>query len=222
MTNIEDIIRDIRKRCRLAMNGVTSASMRQYGLDYKLNFGVSLLQIKEIAKRYQPSMDLAEKLWKENVRELKIIATMLFPVDKFSKEIANKWISEIPNQEIREQICINLLQKLNYAAQLSKELSISQDESARSTGYWLLSRLLISKKDVEYELNSYPYIFTDLLESNVNLRSSALSALKNIGKLSENNAADILRLIQSYKNSDKEFEREIYDSLSFEFDFHYN
>lgn len=222
MINIEDTIRDIRKRCRLAMNGITSASMRQYGLNYKLNFGVSLPQIKEIAKHYQQDIGLAETLWKENVRELKIMATILFPIDKFSKEVANKWVHEIPNQEIREQICINLLQKLEYADSLSKELSVSQDESIRSTGYWLLSGLLINKKIVKCELNSYPYIFTDLLESNVTLRSSALLALKNIGKLSEKNAADILRSIQLYKNSDNELEREIYDSLNFEFEFHYD
>ena len=110
----EDIIKDIRKRCRMAMNGIVSTNMRQRGLDYKLNFGLSVQQIKDLAKRYQPDSELAETLWADNTRELKILATLLYPTDSFTKEKAGDWGVSIPNQEIREQVCINLFQSLTY------------------------------------------------------------------------------------------------------------
>ena len=87
----EDIIKDIRKRCRMAMNGIVSTNMRQRGLDYKLNFGLSVQQIKDLAKRYQPDSELAETLWADNTRELKILATLLYPTDSFTKEKAYEW-----------------------------------------------------------------------------------------------------------------------------------
>ena len=46
----EEIIRDIRQRCRKAMNGIASTSMRQRGISYKVNFGLNIQQIKEFGQ----------------------------------------------------------------------------------------------------------------------------------------------------------------------------
>ena len=81
-------IKDIKAQFRLFMNGMVSQSMREKGLDYKLNFGIEYPRIKEIASEYTPSHELAQALWKENIRECKIMAGLLQPVDTFYLEIA--------------------------------------------------------------------------------------------------------------------------------------
>ena len=98
---MKDTIRQIRKDCRQAMNGVISGSMREYGLDYKLNFGLRIMQIKGLSEKYGTSVPLAQSLWKETTRELKILATLIYPKDKLTEVDATRWASEIPNQEIR-------------------------------------------------------------------------------------------------------------------------
>ena len=67
---------------------VVSQSMREKGIDYKLNFGIEYPRIKEIAADYPCSHELAQALWKENIRECKIMAGLLQPVDGFCREIA--------------------------------------------------------------------------------------------------------------------------------------
>ena len=47
---MEEKLRNIRKRLRLAMNGVISTSMRQKGMNYKLIFGVPIPEINQIEK----------------------------------------------------------------------------------------------------------------------------------------------------------------------------
>ena len=131
----KDIIKGIRKRCRMAMNGIVSTNMRQRGLDYKLNFGLSVQQIKDLAKRYQPDLELAEILWADNTRELKILATLLYPTDSFTKEKAGEWVLSIPNQEIREQVCANLLQNVTFAREIALEWANSTVTDIRTTGY---------------------------------------------------------------------------------------
>ncbi len=218
--SINDTIKDIRNKCRLAMNGVTSSTMREYGLNYKLNFGVSLPHIKKLAQDYKPDRCLAESLWKEDVRELKILATMLYPIDMFSEETACKWIEEIPNQEIREQITRNLLQNVVYAESLMLQLCASSNIDFRITGYWMLSRLLIVKKIEIADFNLSPYIYEDIQSCNITLKSSSLSALKNVGRTSEKTALKILNKLSTFPDTaDK---NEIYDILDFEFEFHFN
>ena len=75
MESLQDEIREIRKELRLAMNGVISTSMREKGIVYKLNFGVPYPEIKGIARKHKPNGELAAALWKEDIREFKILAT---------------------------------------------------------------------------------------------------------------------------------------------------
>src|SRR5690606_26243531 len=83
---VEETIRSIRKNLRLSMNGVVAASMREKGMGYGMNFGVKLPDIRRIASHYTPDKELAESLWEQDVRELKIIATLLYPPQEFSRE----------------------------------------------------------------------------------------------------------------------------------------
>ena len=85
-------LKDIKTQLRLSMNGAVSQSMREKGLLYKLNFGVELPRIKMIAEGYEKNHDLAQALWKENIRECKIMAAMLQPIDTFYPEIADIWV----------------------------------------------------------------------------------------------------------------------------------
>ncbi len=106
-----DLLKDIKTQLRLSMNGVVSQSMREKGLDYKLNFGVELPRIKGIAAAYEKK-SLAQALWKENIRECKILAGLLQPVETFLPEIADIWVEDIRNIEIAELTCMNLFQHL--------------------------------------------------------------------------------------------------------------
>ena len=90
-------LKDIKTQLRLSMNGVVSQSMREKGLVYKLNFGVELPRIKGIAAGYEKDHSLAQSLWKEDIRECKILAGLLQPVESFLPEIADIWVEHIRN-----------------------------------------------------------------------------------------------------------------------------
>ena len=51
---LQNELKEIRTQLRLAMNGVISTSMREKGIVYKLNFGVPLPEIKQIATTHKP------------------------------------------------------------------------------------------------------------------------------------------------------------------------
>ena len=67
--DIKEQLKDIKTQLRLSMNGAVSQSMREKGLVYKLNFGVELPRIKMIAESYEKNHDLAQDLWKEEIRD---------------------------------------------------------------------------------------------------------------------------------------------------------
>ncbi len=217
---MHETLRQIRTELRLSMNGVVSQSMREKGMDYKLNFGVDIPRLRNLSKRYPADKQLAELMWKQETRELKILATMLYPIDEFDVEKAEEWVKEIPNQEIREQVCMNLFQKLSFAEELVYNWSDSIDEEIRTSGYWLLARLLLIKSHLTDNLDHnvlLEKIIPDLDSDFYFLSLSTQNALKFLGRTSKELSHKILTEIQDFQASDNPVKKEIYQSLSFEF-----
>ena len=139
----QDTIREIKAQFRLFMNGVASHSMREKGLDYKLNFGIELPRLKEISLRYKKNHSLAGELWKENIRECKILATLLQPIETFLPEIADIWVEDIRQPEIAELLCMNLFQHLPYASTKAFQWMADEREYFQVCGFLTLARLFM-------------------------------------------------------------------------------
>ena len=140
MMDLQETLKDIKTQFRMGMNGVTSKSMRDKGLDYKLNFGVEVPRLKEIAARYAKDHQLAQALWKENIRESKILAAMLQPVDTFYPEIAEIWVEDMHYPELAELTCQHLFQYLPYASEKAFEWIADEREYFAACGYLILAR----------------------------------------------------------------------------------
>lgn len=125
------------------MNGMVSQSMREKGMEYKLNFGIEYPRIKEIAAGYEPDHELAQALWKENIRECKILAGLLQPADTFFPEIADIWIEGMDYPELAEYTVMNLFQRLPYASEVVFRWMADEREMFQLCGFLLMARLLM-------------------------------------------------------------------------------
>ena len=125
------------------MNGMVSQSMREKGMEYKLNFGIEYPRIKEIAAGYEPDHELAQALWKENIRECKILAGLLQPADTFYQEIADIWIEGMDYPELAEYTVMNLFQRLPYASEVVFRWMADEREMFQLRGFLLMARLLM-------------------------------------------------------------------------------
>ena len=125
------------------MNGMVSQSMPEKGMEYKLNFGIEYPRIKEIAAGYEPDHELAQALWKENIRECKILAGLLQPADTFYPEIADIWIEGMDYPELAEYTVMNLFQRLPYASEVVFRWMADEREMFQLCGFLLMARLLM-------------------------------------------------------------------------------
>ncbi len=112
---IEEQIKNIRRDLHLNMNGKVSESMENSGLKYKLIYGTQIPELRKIAKNYTPNVQLAECLWKMNIRETMILATMLFPLEDFGETMAENWVNDLATNEMAEFLSMNILSKKPFA-----------------------------------------------------------------------------------------------------------
>lgn len=213
---LKEQLRDIKTQLRLSMNGVISQSMREKGLAYKLNFGVELPRIKQIAAAYEKNHDLAQALWKEDIRECKILAAMLQPVDTFYPEIADIWVEAIGNMEIAELTCMNLFQYLPYAPAKSFQWIADEAEYAQVCGFLTIARLLVKKGDMD-ERPAGEFLdqaICAVLSGSYHVRNAAMLAIRKYMQHSEEHAFRVCRLVENMAGSAREAEQLLYNMVS--------
>lgn len=154
--NIQDKVKEIKSCFRLYMNGVVSHSMREKGLGYKINWGIGLPELKSIAARYGKDYDLAIELWKEDIRECKILATLIMPALQMKFDLVELWVSQIQNQEIAEMSAFNLFQYVPDAKDLAFKWISSEQTLVLLCGYNVLARLFAKGVELEErEINEF-------------------------------------------------------------------
>ena len=152
----QEQVKEIKQSFRQMMDGAVAQSMRDKGLNYHLNWGATLPRLREKADEIGKNYDLAIALWKENVRECKILATMTMPADKMLPEVVDIWMEQVPSQEIAEQVSFNLWQHLPFAPEKAFQWIASEREYEELCGFHVLSRLFMNGQEPnERGINEY-------------------------------------------------------------------
>ena len=197
---MNDRIKEIKQSFRQMMDGAVAQSMRDKGVDYHLNWGVILPRRREKADEIGKNYDLAIALWKENVRECKILATMVMPADVILPEVVDIWMEQTETVEIAEQASMNLYQYLPYAPMKAFEWIASDKELYQLCGFHVLSRIFMNRQEPnERGINEFlDQAHVALQSSNVTVRKAALNCLNrfaDLGLVYERLAESILRRI---------------------------
>lgn len=182
---IDEQLKEVKQSFRLMMNGVAAQSMRAKGLDYHVNWGVSLPSLRSKAKEIGKNYDLALALWKENVRECKILATMTMPPDVILPEVVDIWMEQTHTLEIAEQAAFNLYQYLPYAAEKAYKWIASTREIEQICGYHVLSRLFIRGQEPnERGINEFiDQALSAIMGNSVMLKKAALASIMHFAEL---------------------------------------
>lgn|SRR5574344_52844 len=147
MMAYKDVVKEIKQSFRLQMNGVASKSMRDKGLEYKINWGLTLPQLKQIASKYGKDKELALELWKEDIRECKILATLIMPPKEMSEELVDVWKEQTYSQEMAEMTAFNLYQYLDFAPMIAYKWMASDNVIYQLCAYHILARLFMQGKE---------------------------------------------------------------------------
>ena len=183
--DIQAQVKEIKQSFRQMMDGAVAQSMRNKGVDYKLNWGATLPRLREKADEIGKNYDLAIALWKENVRECKILATMVMPADVVLPEVIEIWLEQMPTQEIAEQAAFNLFQYLPYAPEKAYTWMASDKELYQLCGFHILSRLFMNKQEPnERGINEFiDQAIVALQEGSIPVRKAAMACMMRFSEL---------------------------------------
>ena len=185
MEDVSQQVKEIKQSFRQMMDGAVAKSMRDKGVDYRLNWGATLPRLRAKADELGPNYSLAIALFKENVRECKILATMMMPPNEVLPEVIDIWMEQITTQEIAEQAAFNLFQYLPYAPEKAYTWMASEKPLYQLCGFHILSRLFMNKQEPnERGINEFiDQAIVALQGDSLMVRKAAMSAVQRFAEL---------------------------------------
>lgn len=109
---VRDKYIEINKRIFNLRDGAVLEMQTEYGAKYKKSLGVSVFLLKEVAKEYDKSNELADLFWIHGGREQLLMAMFLTNPETIDKDYLEKQLMQLHTPELWEQVSMTLLKNL--------------------------------------------------------------------------------------------------------------
>lgn len=117
------MLKDIKHQFMAFRNGVIADTLRKAGMPYPIIFGLQLPQISQIAKGLEKSLPLARELWADrNVRESRLLACYLFPMELLDREAATDMAADVITREEADILAFRLLRNHPQSREIAESL----------------------------------------------------------------------------------------------------
>jgi len=175
---------DILKKLKSLSNPRAIEGMAKYGITPGNTYGVSIPNLRKIAKEIGTNHELAQKLWESNIRETRILACMIDDPKAVTEKQMERWAKDFEYWEICDQCCMNLFKYTEFAYQKCVEWSSNEKEFVKRAGFVLMACLVVSDKeadDKQFE-QFLPIIKREASDNRNYVKKAVNWALRQIGK----------------------------------------
>ncbi|MFX1352000.1 MAG: DNA alkylation repair protein [Promethearchaeota archaeon] len=189
MTSVEEVLKKLKAKARPDQ----LEGMARYGMVAEKRLGVSVPDMRKIAKEVGKDHNLALELWKTGVAEGRIVAAMIDEPEKVTEDQMEDWVKDINSWDICDQVCMNLFEKTSLVWRKILDWSEREEEFVKRTAFALIACLAWHDKKAQDErfIALFPVIKQGSTDDRNFVKKAVNWALRNIGKrnLSLNTAA---------------------------------
>ena len=180
MTTLDEVLNKLNEKAKSDQ----LEGMARFGIVGDQRMGVSVPDMRKIAKEVGKDHRLALELWDTGIPEAMIVAGMVAEPDKLTEEQMEDWVVDINSWDICDQVCMNLFEKSPYAEQKIFEWSAREEEFVKRTAYALIACLAWHDKDASDQAFTkyFPVIKNGSTDDRNFVKKAVNWALRNIGK----------------------------------------
>lgn len=201
MATASEVLERLREKARAdQLDG-----MARYGIVTENRLGVSVPDMRRLAKELGKDHGLALQLWKTGVQEARIMAALIDDAHAVNEEQMEEWVKDFNSWDVCDQVCMNLFDKTPHAWKKVRDWSVREEEFVRRAAFSLIACLAWhdKKADDKMFVDLLPVIQDAATDERNYVKKAVNWALRHIGKrnLSLNREAlQTARLIQKIES----------------------
>jgi len=193
----------ILKQLKSLSNPEAVAGMAKFGINLKNTYGVSIPQLRKIAKEIGKNHNLAQQLWKSRVHEARILASYIEEPRKITEAQLEKWVKDFDSWDVCDQVC-GLFEETPYAFQKAIDWSSRKEEFVKRAAFALIAGLAVHDKKASDEqfMQFFPIIKQEVTNDRNFVKKSINWALRNIGKRNKTLNKKAIEIAREIKRMD--------------------
>ncbi len=175
---------EVLKRLKSLSNPKAVEGMARFGINPHNTLGVSIPNLRKIAKETGRDHELAQELWQSGIHEARIIACMIEDPKLVDEEQLECWVMDFDSWDVCDKCCSNLFDKTRFAYAKTLEWANQKDEFVKRAGFTMMAVLAVHDKKATDDdfLKFLPIIKAQSVDERNYVRKAVNWALRQIGK----------------------------------------
>jgi len=178
--------------------------MARYGIRTDHAVGVTVTELRHLARGHPPDHELAAALWASGVREARILASLVDDPTLVTEAQMDAWVSVLDSWDVCDAVCGNLFDRTPFALDKAVEWSAREPEFEKRAGFALMAWSSTHRKDLPDR--SFAALLPTIRESSTDdrtyVRKGISWALRSIGKRSPALNAKAIRTAEQIGRND--------------------
>jgi len=179
---------DIIKQLKSMSNQKNVEGMARYGINPHNNLGISIYNLRPLAKKIGKNHKLALKLWDSGIHDARLLAVFIDdPLQVTNKQMDN-WAKDFDSWDVCDQACTSLFDLTPYAWKKVFEWAERNEEFVKRGAYSLIAGLAVHDKKAENSMfeDFFSIIIKESTDERNYVKKAINWALRNIGKRNTN------------------------------------
>jgi 3-methyladenine DNA glycosylase AlkD len=183
--------------------------MARYGMTVEKRLGVSIPELRLLAKEAGKDHELSLELWKTGIDEARILAAMIDDPQKLTEEQMEEWVKDINSWDVCDQACMNLFEKSPLACKKIRDWANREEEFVKRTAFSLIACLAWHDKKIEDDrfIALFPVIREGATDERNFVKKSVNWAIRNMGKRNRNLNKAVIDLAKEVQKLDSKVAR---------------
>jgi 3-methyladenine DNA glycosylase AlkD len=174
----------ILKRLRSLANPRNVEGMARFGISPRNTLGISVNDLRRIAKEIGRDHSLAQQLWKSGVHEARILAVLIDDCRRVTEQQMERWLKDIDSWDVCDGCSYHLFDKTPFAYRKSMEWSRRKEEFVKRAAFAMMAALAVHDKEARDAkfLKFLPPIRRESTDERNFVKKAVNWALRQIGK----------------------------------------
>jgi len=175
---------EILNKLKSLSNPESVKGMARFGIKPENAYGVSIPDLRRLAKQIGKNHTLAGKLWSSGIHEARILAGMVDDPEQVTESQMERWVKDFDSWDVCDQCCSNLFDKTVFAYPKAIEWSEHRLEFVKRAGFVLMAVLAVHDKaaDDDQFKQFFPIIKREARDERNFVKKAVNWALRQIGK----------------------------------------
>jgi len=113
--------------------------MSRFGIDTSRALGVSVTELRRVARGLGHDHELAGELWGSGVHEARILASLVDEPARVTPAQMDVWAADLDSWDVCDAVCGNLFDRTPFALDKAVEWSAREPEFERRAGFALIA-----------------------------------------------------------------------------------